>query len=47
MAKLNAINVKRSVALLMASSVIDVIAGCVTAVRLLAVFVRVGVKSDG
>jgi len=47
MAKLNVINVKRSVALLMASSVTDVIVGYVIAARLLAVFVRVAVKSDG
>jgi len=47
MAKLNAINVKRSVALVTASSVIDVSAGYVIAARLLAVFVRVAVKSDG
>ena len=47
MARLNVINAKRSVALLMASSVIVVIAGCVTAVRRLAVFVRVAVKANG
>ena len=47
MARLNVINAKRSVALLMASSVIDVIVGYVIAVKLLAVFVRVAVKANG
>ena len=46
MAKLNVINVKRSVALVMASSVIDVIAGYVIVVRLLEVFVRVAVNLE-
>ena len=47
MAKLNVINAKRSVALVTAFSVIDVIVGCVTAVRLQVVFVRVAVKANG